>query len=213
MNITDYFVQRGLKIVPEVTDKRFSMVDDGGCETETGEFLYGFIRRLKPLRVIETGTYSGISAMYMGKALQDNRFGQLWSLEYEQRHIDRSQKLWKQMGVDQVITSIKTDTLKFTPEGKYELMFLDTEMHLRFHELVSYYPYLEEGGYFLVHDMPRSLCQGNFNPDHPDYKHWPVGELPEEFKTLLKERKLMPFYFGGARGMVGFYKVHKEDYI
>lgn len=211
--VTKYFTDRGLKLIPEPTDSRFLCVDDGGVEVETGEFLYGFVRRLKPQSVLETGTYTGVSSLYMAKALQDNGFGHLHTVEYEQYHIDRAQELWNKMGVFNFVTVVKSDSLKFNPDKQYQLMFLDTEMFLRFKELVRFYSNLDEGGYIIIHDMPRSLCQGNSNPDHPDFKNWPVGELPKEFATLLKERKIVPFHFGEARGLVGYYKVHKNDYI
>lgn len=201
-----------LNYVPEVTDNRFEMVDDGGVERETGELVYGFVRRLKPTNVLSTGIYTGVSDLFIGQALKDNGFGHLEALEYEIKHIERARKLWEEQGVSEQITSVQIDTAQFWPTKQYQFMFLDTELHLRFHELVKFYPNLDEGGYILIHDMPRNLCQGNVNPDHPDYKHWPVGELPPEFNQLLRERKLVPFHFGSARGLVGYYKPHKDDY-
>lgn len=213
MSVTKDFQKLGLKIVPEVTDDRFSMVDSGGCENETGELLYGFIRRLKPQRVLTTGIYTGVSDLYIAQALKDNGFGKTTALEFESIHIRRAKELWQKMGVSEYITEVLTDSIKFEPKEKYQFIFCDTELNLRFHELVKFYPYLDEGGYILIHDMNRTLCQGNVNTDHPNFKHWPVGELSEDFKKLLKDGKLQQFFFGMARGMVGYYKVHKDDYI
>jgi len=211
--ITEYFKSKGLKFITEPTDKLFTCVDDGSVEAETGEFLYGFIRRLKPQMVLSTGIYTGVSDLYIAQALKDNGFGQTTALEFESFHISRAKELWNKMGVGHLIRPVLTDSLKFEPKEQYQFMFLDTELHLRYHELVKFYPNLDEGGYILVHDMPRTLCQGNVNPDHPDFKNWPVGELPKEFEELLKTRKLMSFHFGDARGLVGYYKVHKNDYV
>src|ERR1035437_3057014 len=58
-------LQNDLELKPEITDDRFQMVDDGAVEQETGELLYSFIRRMKPENVLETGTYTGISSLYM----------------------------------------------------------------------------------------------------------------------------------------------------
>ena len=212
--ITKYFQDRGLKIIQEPTDKNFTCVDDGGVEAETGEFLYGLVRRLKPQKILTTGTYTGISDLYIAQALKDNGFGVITALEFESFHITRAKELWNKMGVGHLIKSILTDSIKYEPTEKYQFMFLDTELNLRYHELVKFYPFLDEGGYVLVHDIPRNLCQGdNVNPDHPEFKHWPIGELPQEFKNLLRNRELSPFHFGSARGLVGYYKVHKDDYV
>lgn len=210
--ITQYLTERGLKIVPEVSDNRFLMIDDGAVEVETGELIYGFIKRLKPQNVLSTGIYTGISDLFIGMALKKNGFGHLEAIEYEQFHIDRATKLWEQFDLSEQITAIKLDSLKFEPDKQYQFMFLDTELHLRFFELVKFYPNLDEGGYIFIHDMDRTLCQGNVNPDHPNFKHYPVGELPPEFLDLVNQGKLKTFYFGGARGLLGIYKVHKEDY-
>ena len=164
-----------LKTILEPTDSRFTCVDDGGVEIETGELMYGFVRRLKPDNVLSTGIYTGISDLFIGQALKDNGFGYLTAIEYEQIHIDRARNLWAEQGVSEQITSVKSDSLQFTPDRQYQFMFLDTELHLRFRELVNFYPYLDEGGYVFIHDMPRNLCQGNFNPDHPNFNNWPFG--------------------------------------
>lgn len=203
---------KGLKIEPEVTDNRFSMIDDGAVEVETGELVYGFVRRLKPENVLSTGVYTGISDLFIAQAIKDNGFGHLTAIEFEQFHIDRARKLWEEQGVSSQITSIKSSSLDFEPDRQYQFMFLDTEMHLRFHELVKFFPYLDEGGYVFIHDMPNTLCKGNVNPDHPEVVNWPVREFPPEFDELLKEGKLRPFHFGSARGLVGFYKVKEGDY-
>lgn len=201
-----------LPTIPEVSDNRFKMFDDGAVEQETGEFVYGLVRRLKPEHVLSTGVYTGISDLFIGQALKDNGSGHLTAIEYEQIHIDRARKLWQEQGVADQITAVHSLSLEFEPQEQYQFMFLDTELNLRFHELVKYFPYLDEGGYILIHDMPRNLCQGNTNTDHPDFKNWPVGELPEGFIELLKQRKLVQFNFGSARGLVGYYKIHPDDY-
>ena len=210
--ITEYFKSKGLKFIVEPTDKLFTCVDDGGVESETGEFLYGFIRRLKPQKVLTTGIYTGVSDLYIAQALKENGFGKTTALEFEQFHITRAKELWNKMGVGTFIEPHLTDSLKFEPKEKYQFMFLDTEPFLRFKELDKFYSSLDDGGYVFIHDMPRSLCQGNINPDHPDFKHWPVGEIPQNIINLLIKGELVKFHFGSARGLVGFYKVNKDDY-
>lgn len=201
-----------LKVQPEVTDARFQMFDDGAVENETGSLIYSFVRRIKPQNVLSTGIYTGISDLFIGMALKENGFGQLDAIEYEQTHIDRAVKLWKKLGLDKQMTAINSDSLKFQPKKQYQFMFLDTEMHLRLHELVKFFPYLDEGGYVFIHDMPNTLCKGNTNNDHPDFVNWPVGEFPPEFDELLKADKLRLMHFPGGRGLIGFYKVAQGDY-
>ena len=79
-----------LKIETEVSDSKYKQFDTGAVECETGELIYGFIKRLKPQNVLSTGIYTGISDLFIAQALKDNDFGHLTAIEYEQYHIDRA---------------------------------------------------------------------------------------------------------------------------
>lgn len=201
-----------LKLQTEVSDEKFKMYDDGAIECETGELVFGFIKRLKPQNVLSTGVYTGISDLFIGMALKENGFGHLEAIEYEQVHIDRATKLWEKMGLSTQITAIRSESLKFQPKKQYQFMFLDTELNLRLHELVKFFPYLDEGGYIFIHDFHNHLYKGNINKDHAEIVNYPVGEFPPEFDQLLKTDQLKLFHFPGARGLIGFYKPKQGDY-
>lgn len=203
-----------LNPVSEVRDegKGYMMFDDGGVEICVGELLYGMIKILKPFHVLETGSYHGISSSYMGKALDHNGFGKIDTIEFEQKHIEECKKLWNTLRLNEIITPYLMSSLDFLPSCRYQFMFLDTEPDLRFAELVKFYPYLDERGYIFIHDAPFGLCQGNVNPDHPDFKSWPFGDVPDEMKKLLGGGDLVNFYFPNPRGMAGFYKPGKDDF-
>lgn len=209
MKITDAFI-----FVKEVRDegKGYFMVDDGGVEKEVGEYLFGLIKVLKPQHVLETGIYHGISSSYMGLALQENGYGQLDAVEYEAQHIQESKEKWNKLEISSLITSYLISSLDFRPDHKYQLIWLDTEPHLRFAELIRFFPYLEEGGFVGIHDLPRGMCQGNINPDHPEIESWPFGNLPEEIKQWERTGELVRLSFPNPRGMVFWYKRHKSDY-
>lgn len=202
-----------LHLVPYIESNGQLSFDDGGVECSVGELLYSFVRVMRPERCLETGLYSGISCMYVAQALEENGKGHIDTVEFETKHIQRSKERIVQMGLQERVTIIQEDSTKLKLEGNYDFMFLDTELFLRFGELVRFYDHLSSGGYVFIHDMPRNLCQGNVNPDHPEFKNWPVGEIPQEVKTLVAERKLSPMYFTNPRGMMGFYKRHQEDYL
>lgn len=199
--------------LPLIQEGEYQSYDSGGVESAIGELLYSFVKVLRPERCLETGLYSGISCMYVALALQENNKGHIDTIEYEQEHIKRSKERIIKLGVQDRVTILQEDSRVFVPQGMYDLMFLDTELNLRFGELTRFYDHLSPGGYVFIHDMPRNLCQGNVNLDHPEIESWPVGRLPEEVKTLVAEKKLTPMYFTNPRGMIGFYKRHQEDYL
>lgn len=185
--------------------------NDGGVECEVGEYLYSLIRVLKPKFVLETGTHKGIGASYMSLALADNQEGVLDTVEFIPELYDEAKVRLTKMGTNNTLQFL-LDVKHFQPPHNYQLILLDTEPDIRFAELLKFYHYLDEGGYIFIHDTPRNLCQGNINPDHPQYKSWPFGDIPEGMKDLVREGKLRPFHLNNPRGMIGFYKVHKDDY-
>lgn len=221
MNITDYLINKSKGLLtltdevsshPGTTGIVYKQFNSGSTEVEVSEYLYALVKLLKPDNILETGCYSGISAMYMGQALKENGRGSITTLEIDISHIERAAKLWRTVGVDEQIAAILTPSLDYQPAKDYQLFFLDSELHLRFHELAKFYPYLKQGGYVLIHDMPKGLCQGNVAPDHPDFKSWPVGDIPQEISNLVKEDKLRPMHFPNPRSMIGLYKTQEDEY-
>lgn len=206
---------RGLiKIEPEVSDPSgpYSCYDSGAVECEIGEFLWGLVRMLKPLRCLSTGVYTGVSDLYISQGLKDNGFGHLTALEVENTHKSRAEKLWRLADLESFVECKLEDSLSFQPEGQYDLMFLDSEPHLRFAELERFYPFLRPGGYIGIHDCPPSMCQGNINPDHSEIKSYPFGDIPTDMANWIKTSKLVKFHLPNPRGSTWFYKPKEDDY-
>lgn len=205
-----------LKIQPEISDLlgQYSMYDSGGTELCVSEYLWALVRLLKPEHILETGCYTGVSSLYMAQALKDNGFGNLLTLEIENTHKLRAENLWNSCGVSDYVKCILTPSLEYyeLSNKQYDLIFLDSEPGIRFAELVRFFPYLKEGGYVGIHDLPNSLCQGNVNPDHPEMKSYPYGDLPEQIKEWLKTDKLRMIHFPSPRGLTFFYKPKENDY-
>ena len=218
MTITEQLFEKGkefISLTKEVRDDGrgyYHMADDGGVEAEVGELLYGLVKILQPEKILETGTYTGISSMYMAQALKDNGHGHVTTLEIEPFHKDRAEQLWRACGVDGFVACELQRSLEYMPSDHYEFMFLDSEPDIRFAELVRFFDNLKRGGYVLIHDLPRDLTQGNINPDHPEIKSWPFGDLPYQIKQWVKEDRLRPIHFPNPRGLFGFYKPTEDDY-
>lgn len=212
--ITTYLQDRdgSLIEIPEPTNSNYTCFNTGGVEAQVGEFLYGLVRMIRPEYVFETGTHMGISSSYIAQALKDNHFGLLTTVEIEKQHIQVAQDRWRHLEVDNYVVCDKSPSLEYDLEYDCDLMFLDSEPFLRFNELRRFYPKLKYGGYAFIHDTPRSLCQGNINPDHPTFKSWPFGDINREVRDMVKDHDLVPFTFGTPRGMLGFYKPHPDDY-
>ena len=212
--ITEYLKTKdqSLKEMDEPTNPDYKCFNTGGVETVVGEFLYGLVRMMRPEYIFETGTHEGISSSYMAQALKDNNKGMLTTLEIENQHIRTSQERWKRLNLHEFICCDKEDSIEYDLETDVDIMFLDSEPHLRFRELRRFFPRLKDGGVALIHDTPRSLCQGNVNPDHPNFKSWPFGDINREVKEWVWDNQLVPVTFGTPRGLLMLYKRHPADY-
>lgn len=212
--ITKNFIERSNGIIalqPEPTDwtgKGFRCFDDGGVELEVGEFLYGLVRVMKPEYILETGTYTGISAMYMAQGLTDNDLGYLETIEFEATHKARAEMLWRNVGVMSRVKCVFIDARKFKPERMYDLMFLDSEPDMRFDELVRFFDHLKPGGFVFIHDLHPHMSQ----QPHEMFFGWPYGKLPQQIIDWVKDDELRPIHFPTPRGFMGFYKPAPNDF-
>jgi len=189
--------------------KGFASFNDAGIECEVGEFLYGWIRILKPKKVLETGTHVGVGASYMGLALSDNKEGKLDTIEFIDVHHKRAVERMDTLGLRNQVNLFEGDVKDFKPVENYQLILLDTEPILRFAELIKFFPYLDQGGYVFIHDLHRHMQQVE-NKEHGFA--WPYGKIPEAMLNLVKVGALRPFHFFTPRGLTGFYKVSDLDY-
>ena len=216
-SITDQLAEASggiLEVKPEVRDETgyYTMADDGGVEHPVGSFLYGLVKILQPQLILETGTYSGISSLYMAQALKENSHGELITVEHEMFHKQRAERLWEKCGVNQYVTCINQSSLDFQPNQQYDLLFLDSEPQIRYQELVNFFPHLKEGGYIGIHDLHGHMGQNSNNPDHPDEPHWPWGEIPQQIKDWVREDKLRVVHFPNPRGFTLLYKTKEGDH-
>lgn len=197
----------------EPSDARYECFNTGGVELETGEFLYGFVRMLKPANILETGTHKGISAIYMADALKDNAErgmqGTLDTIEFLEPNFLEAKENMHKMGVELFIRQHMMDASSFQASGQYDLIFLDTEPQTRFAELVKFFPNLKPGGFLLIHDLHPHLNQVD-NAEHGFA--WPYGPIPVGMDDLIKAKKLIPLHFRTPRGMTMFYKPGTEDH-
>lgn len=70
----------------ETIEQRFS-----DWNYQTPKYLYALTRMLKPKVIVESGTYRGLSACWMAKALQENNTGRVYCIDNFslKEHVDR----------------------------------------------------------------------------------------------------------------------------
>jgi predicted O-methyltransferase YrrM len=63
--------------------ERWHMYDSMTAEAEVLEFLYTLVTTIKPALVVETGSFLGVSTLWIAKALKANGFGRIISCEFD----------------------------------------------------------------------------------------------------------------------------------
>jgi len=190
--------------------KKYSAFNDAGVECEVGEFLYSFMRLIKPNFVLETGTHVGVSSSYIAAGLQNNGFGKLHTHEFLSHNYDLANLRFNLLDLTDFIDSHFGDVGALNLSVDYDFIFLDTEPQTRFAEMVKFFPNLKEGGFLFIHDLHRHMGQV------PNEEHgfaWPYGPIPDELNVLFNEKKIVPFHFNTPRGLTMFYKPRHDDYF
>lgn len=195
---------------PEYTPGRenYTMFNTGGVELEVGEFLYAFVKMVKPEHILETGTHLGVSAMYMAQALKENKAGRITTLEIFDENIEKSKQLWRDTGVAGFVDVRKVPSLQFDAPETYDILFLDSEPDIRFDELNRFYPKLKAGGFILIHDLHANLGLSDLFIN--GMTNWPFGDFREKFGHLVKDHSLQTFSFRTPRGLIIFQKADKD---
>ncbi len=191
------------------TQSNYSAFNDAGVECETGEFLYGMVRLLKPQNILETGTHWGIGASYMGMACKDNGLGHVDTYEFLSEIHQVAKRRIERLELTGEVSTHLQDVGTLTPAHQYQLMFLDTEPQTRFGELVRFFDYLAEGGFVFIHDLHRHMHQ--IHTEGHEFA-WPYGKIPFPMQQWVQSGQLRPFHFSTPRGLTGFYKVSPDDY-
>jgi predicted O-methyltransferase YrrM len=83
--------------------------------------------------------------------------------------------------------------------NQYDFLFLDTEPHTRFNELLRFWSGLKPGGFVAIHDLSPHMSQTGQTVN--GMVNWPFGEMPSEMKELMRTRQLSNFHFNTPRGL------------
>jgi predicted O-methyltransferase YrrM len=198
-----------LPTIPEPTNAEFTMYNTGSVDVEEGEFLYALVKMIKPMAILETGTYKGVSTSCMATALKENGKGKITTLEYEPIHYKEADALFDILGLSSQIDSVLISSLDYKTDLQYDFIFLDTEPNIRFGEFIKYWPNLKPGGFIGIHDLNAHMGQtGQVVNEMMD---WPFGTMPDEMKRILRE-ECQSFHFPTPRGFFLGQKFKEGDY-
>jgi predicted O-methyltransferase YrrM len=184
--ILDTFVEEDdvlRSVVKQAEEKNFPLIH---VSPENGRFLQMLIRMIKAKKVLEIGTLTGYSAIWMARGLPKS--GKLTTLEYEEAHAKAAKENFKKAGLNKkikIMVGKAADSLKKLKGKKFDFAFIDADK-------VSYPLYLEKvlkmmkkGGIIAV---DNTLRDGEIISKTPDEAILAMRKLNE---NMAKNPKLL----------------------
>jgi len=139
--------------------ERWSMYDSMTAEVEVLEFLRTLVTTIKPNLVVETGTFLGVSTLWIAEALRMNGFGRIISCEYDPKVFAAAKEKIDASEFRDLIDLRNESSLEMKVEGAIDLFFSDSDMPIREQEVRRYLPQISPFGLILMHDASSHLKQ------------------------------------------------------
>jgi predicted O-methyltransferase YrrM len=160
-------VQRAGQLLPEYHrptpecphPERWSMYDSMTAEVEVLEFLRTLVTTTKPNLVVETGTFMGVSTLWIAEALRLNGFGRIVSCEYDPKVFETAKHKIDASEFRDLIDLRNESSLEMKVDGTIDLFFSDSDMPIREQEVRRYLPQISPFGLILMHDASSHLKQ------------------------------------------------------
>jgi predicted O-methyltransferase YrrM len=137
--------------------ERWHMYDSMTAEAEVLEFLRTLITTLKPKLVVETGSFLGVSTLWIAQGLKANGFGKIISCEFDPLVFASAKEKIAASGLAEWIELRNESSLEMKVEGEIDLFFSDSDMPIRSAEVKRFLPQINPYGVILIHDASSHL--------------------------------------------------------
>jgi predicted O-methyltransferase YrrM len=132
--------------------ERWSMYDSMTAEIEVLEFLRSVVTTIKPELVVETGTFSGISTLWIAEGLKHNGRGKVITCEFDPVVYANAKARIAKSGLEEWIECRNESSLETQISGRIDLLFSDSEQTIREQEVRRFLPQVNPYGLILIHD-------------------------------------------------------------
>lgn len=137
--------------------QRWSMFDSMTAEYEVLEFLRCCVTTIKPRLVVETGTFMGVSTLWIGEALKRNGFGRVVTCEFDPKVFATAKQRIDSSSLGEWIEYRNESSLEMKVDGTIDLLFSDSDMPVREQEVRRFLPQMSSSGIILMHDASSHL--------------------------------------------------------
>lgn len=137
--------------------ERWHMFDSMTAEAEVLEFLRTLITTVKPELIVETGSFLGVSTLWIAEGLKANGFGKIISCEFDPVVFAKAKEKVAASGLAAWIELRNESSLEMHVEGTIDLFFSDSDMPIREQEVKRFLPQIRPTGLVLMHDASSHL--------------------------------------------------------
>ncbi len=137
--------------------ERWHMYDSMTAEAEVLEFLRTLVTTTKPTLVVETGSFLGVSTLWIAEALRANGFGKIISCEFDPVVFAKAKEKIAASDLAEWIELRNESSLEMHIEGTIDLFFSDSDMPIREAEVKRFLPQIRPTGLILMHDASSHL--------------------------------------------------------
>lgn len=160
-----WIAERGESLQPEYhratpecpNPKRWSMYDGMTAEFEVLEFLKTIVTTTKPELIVETGSFLGVSTLWMARGMKENGFGRIVSCEYDAKVYAEAKRRVEESDVSEWIDLRNESSLEMKVEGTIDLLYSDSDLDIREAEVRHFLPQINPFGLILMHDASSHL--------------------------------------------------------
>src|SRR5690348_16056642 len=137
--------------------ERWSMYDSMTAEVEVLEFLRTLVTTIKPELIVETGTFSGLSTLWMAEGLNQNGRGRIVTCEFDPVVFAKAKERFSASELKDRIDLRNQSSMELKIEGQIDLLFSDSDMPVREQEVRRFLPQMNPYGLILMHDASSHL--------------------------------------------------------
>lgn len=136
---------------------RWHMYDSMTAEAEVLEFLRTLVTTLKPELIVETGSFLGVSTLWMAEGMRSNGFGKIISCEFDPLVFEKAKEKIAASGLAEFIELRNESSLEMRVDGTIDILFSDSDMPIREAEVKRFLPQIRSTGLILMHDASSHL--------------------------------------------------------
>lgn len=193
------------QVHPHVPSERailFHSDDPQSTEQEYLQLLYSLVYALKPISVLETGTFVGKGSVFLARALRRNGTGRLTTVDNDSNALKYACANLRNEGLADYVDVVESDSTTFleTTDRKFDFALFDSLLEIRAKEIdiCLERKLLRPGSMFAIHDTSHHrVSNWNFERDKSGKWLWEYLE-----RMVLENVDISYVEFPYSRGLV-----------